>query len=256
MRPRFLLLFVFSLLVFAVVNMPVQQLFRFVAPPPGLVIEGLDGRIHGGRLRRLEYQGLGFDEVSYRLRPQCLLWLAVCYRLTSASGDLNLRLSWSPISGLRIEQGRVRQPMARLRPLMGSLLIQPTGALELQIDRLVLNRGRLGELEGHVIWRQAGIEGEKLVLGDFRADARRGEEGLELQFADLPGALLGVEGSLRLGTEDYRLELDLQARPGLSESARNALELLARKNGLNRYQVRNQGRLPKPLTLLAAPPVG
>ena len=252
MRGRLLLVFLLSLLLFLMVNMPVVQLFRFSAPPPDVGIEGLEGSLLAGRVRRLTLRGLAFEDVEYRLRPLCLLRLALCYRLESDAGDLLLQLSASPWSGIGIEDSRVTLPLPQLTALAPTLLVRPTGELELVVDQAGLDQGRLTGLKATAYWREAGIEGEKLKLGDFRADAERSDQGLDVRFSDLPGSLVGVDGSLRLGERDYRLDLKLEARPGLADSVRSALELLARKNGLNRYRVQQQGQLPRPLPLLAA----
>jgi hypothetical protein len=124
--------------------------------------------------------------------------------------------------------------------------------LQLDVEALQLDGlGRLGELQAVLFWRNAGIEGESVELGDFRADVERQPKGLRIRLSDLPGAHLGVSGDLILEADAYRLDLQLQARPGLGESAVNALQLLARKNGPSRYRIQRQGRLPRPLPWLA-----
>ncbi len=251
MRARLVVVFVLSLLPFLAINMPVQQLFRFIQPPPQLLLSGIEGSLLGGRIRQIEYRGLAFENLSYRLLPGCLFRLALCYRLEDADGDLHLRVSVSPFSGVGLENSRLTLTMRQLGAMTSALLVKPTGELELQLDDAVLARDGLGDLQGVIYWKQAGIEGENLSLGDFRADIARTEQGVELRFADMPGARIGVAGSLQLDARRYRLDLKLEARPELAESARNALELLARKTGLNRYRIQRQGVLPQPLPLLA-----
>ncbi len=247
---RLIPVFLLSLLLFLTLNMPAQQLFRFITPPPDLLVQGLEGRVYEGRLRRLEYRGMAFNDLEYRLQPGCFLWLQVCYRLRDKAGLLDLTLGWLPLQGVMLDDARLRLPVSQLQPLMKSLLIQPTGEVEVDIRRLRLVDRRLTELDASAYWRKAGIKGEELVLGDFRAVFTRTEEGVGVQFNDLPGALVGVKGSLQLTNQDYRLDLELEARPGLSEPARNALELVARQKGLNRFSIQNQGSLRNSLFLM------
>jgi len=255
MRGRLLLVFLLSLPLFLLLNMPVQQLYRVVTPPPGATIAGLEGTLLSGRIGRLGYRGVEFRDLGYRLEPSCLLRLAVCYRVDDEDGDLSVGFGFSPIGGLEIEDSRISLALERLKPLMQSMLVQPLGILEVDLQSLRLNPDRyLDALQGQIFWREAGLEGEAQRLGDFQADLERGKEGIRVRFSDLPGALVGVDGELLLGALDYRLDLKLQARDGLGESARNALGLLGRKTGLNRYRVQRQGRLPEPLSILEAGP--
>jgi hypothetical protein len=251
MRGRLLLVFMLSLPLFLLLNMPVQQLHRVVTPPSGVTVVGLEGTLLSGRVDRLGYRGVDFRDLDYRLKPSCLLRLAVCYRVEDGDGDLSVVFGFSPIGGLEIEDSRLSLALERLRPLMSSLLVQPLGILEVTLETLQLSRDRrLVALDGQIFWREAGLEGEPQRLGDFEAVLERSEPGVRIRFSDLPGALVGVDGELRLGALDYRLDLKLQARDGLGESARNALGLLGRKTGLNRYRVQRQGRLPAPLPFL------
>ncbi len=252
MRLRLLLVFVLSLLLFLLVNMPVRQLFRAVELPPDILVEGLEGTLLAGRIQRLGYRGVTLERLSYRLQPLCLLRLSLCYRLTDGDDDLLLNIAVSPWSGLELGDSRARLPLSQIHPLVPGLLVKPTGELDLEISHATFDGRRLSALEGTAYWRRAGIEGEDLVLGDFRADAERNEQGLQIRLADMPGALLGVEGELTLGERDYRVDLQLEARAGLGESLRSSLELLAQKNGLNRYRIRRQGGLPRTLPFLSA----
>jgi len=248
---RLILILLLSTAVFLLVNMPVRQLLRWIELPPGLTVSGLEGRVVSGQVDRLGYRGVEFEGLHYSLRALCLLKLAICYRLEDGNGDLRLNANYSFWSGLTLEDALLRLPVERLRPWMQSLLVKPKGSLELQIQTLQLgNPLQLEALRGRLYWRKAGIEGESLVLGDFRADVQREEEGLRLILRDEPGALLGVQGEVLLDAEEYRVDVKLEARAGLGESARNALELMARRDGLNRYRIQRQGRLPRPIPWL------
>jgi len=249
-RVRLLVAFVVSLLLFLLVNLPIRQVYRLIQPPAGVVIEGLEGRLYSGRIQRLAYRNLEFQDLRYRLEPSCLLRLEVCYRIEDEAGDLSLRALYSPWQGVGVDAARLSLPLERLRPLMPSLLVRPTGLLELDARRIRLYGKRLSEVDATAYWREAGIEGEPQKLGDFKADIEGGGKELRMRFADLPGASVGVEGELQLTATDYRLDMELEARPELGKPARNALELLAPRSGLNRYRVKRTGRLPQPLTLL------
>ena len=248
---RLILVLLLSTVVFSLLNMPLRQVLRVVELPPGLVVSGLQGTLRSGQVEQLGYRGVAFEELRYALRPTCLLWFKLCYRLEDGNGDLRLNPGYSPWAGFTLEDTRLRLPVERLRPWLGKLLVQPKGELDLQLQMLELgNNRRLETLQAVLFWRKAGIEGESVVLGDFRADIEQEGPEIRLQLGDEPGALLGVEGEIRLGAEDFRVDVKLEARPGLGESARNALELMARRDGLNRYRIQRQGRLPQPIPWL------
>jgi len=251
MRGRLLLVFLLSLSLFLLLNMPARQLFRVLTLPPGVAIGGLEGSLLSGRIARLGYRGVEFRDLTYRFAPSCLLRLAVCYRVANDAGDVSLELGLSPLSGMTIENSRLLLPLEQLGPLMQSLLVRPLGKLDAQIETAQVTRDRrLTALSAQVAWREAGLEGEPRRLGDFLAVLERSEQGIRVRLADQPGALVGVQGALHLGVQEYRIDLELHPRDGLGESARNALGLLGRKTGLNRYRVQRQGRLPAPLDML------
>ncbi len=251
---RLLLLLLLSSALFLLINMPLRQLLRVVQPPPGLTVSGLQGTLWSGRVDRLGYRDFDLVELRYSLRPLCLLWLELCYRIEDASGDLLLNPGYSPWAGLSLGDSHLLVPVERLRPWMNALLVKPKGELEIRLQSLQLtHQRRLEALQGRLYWRKAGIEGESVELGDFHAAVELDGQDIRLQLGDEPGALLGLQGEIRLGAEDYSLDVQLEARTGLGESLRNALELLARKDGLNHYRIQRQGRLPRPIPWLSAP---
>ena len=248
---RLILLLLLSTTLFLLINMPLRQLLRVIEPPPGLSFSGLQGTLRSGRVEQLGYRGFELGDLGYSLRPLCLLKLTICYHIEDANGDLQLNLGYSPWTGLSLEESRLLVPVERLRPWMGALLVQPKGGLEIRLQSLRLNNNRrLEALQARLYWRKAGIEGESVELGDFRAEIELDGKDILMLLGDEPGALLGLQGEVRLRAEDYRLDIQLEARTGLAESLRNALELLARKDGLNHYRIQRQGRMPRPIPWL------
>lgn len=239
------LVFLLSLLAGVVWHMPVTQLFRWVTPPPEIRLNGVEGNLFRGRITRVAFDQYAVDDLVYRFQPGCLLRLAVCYRLTSAPSEADVNLVFHPFSrSLQVVDSRVVLDASIVAQAPG-LLVKPSGRFRVELATLEVNaQGRIEQLAGDVVWLDAGVVGEDQILGDYRATVTTAEQALRIELTDA-AALLGVDGAANLEfTGAYRLDLELTTQPELDPGLVSMLDTLTRKTGLNRYQVRQQGRLP------------
>ncbi len=235
--------FFIALLLSLLVNMPARQLLRVVKLPPRLHIAGLSGSITKARIERLTYRQFSLRQLQLRWQPGCLFQLAICYRASSSDQRLLANVRLQPITGVvSLQHSRIGLSATLLHDV-STLLIKPRGRFDIVVDQLDAHQGKLKQVAGHIVWHQAGIEGEDQSLGDYQAQFTSAEDGLHITLADQQG-LIKLHGELLLSWNgEYRADATLAARPGLKPSIKNALGLMTRKTGLNRYQIHRKGRL-------------
>ena len=235
--------FFIALLLSLLVNVPARQLLRVVKLPPQLHIAGLSGSITQARIEQLNYRQFSLRQLQMRWQPLCLFQLAICYRATTSDQQLLANVQYQPLTGVvSLQHSRIELP-GELLQNASSLLVKPKGRFDIEIDQLDSHQGKLMQVAGRIIWRDAGIEGEDQSLGDYQAQFISADDGLHITLADQQG-LIKLKGDMLLSWNgEYRADATFEARPGLKPSIKNALDLMARKTGLNRYEIHQKGRL-------------
>ena len=125
-----------------------------------------------------------------------------------------------------------------------ALLVKPTGNVELIIDQMTINQNQVSLESGAVIWKNAGVEGEPVDLGEYRLDAVLADQAYNFTISD-NDALLKIDGRGQLmANGQYTVDVNIESEPGLQDSIKAALEFVARKRGLNQYSVSQSGTIP------------
>ncbi len=200
-------------------------------------------------------------DINYEADLSCLLTLHVCYQIKYQNGKANT--SFNPLTNNTvIEQLDVEYSMAELSPLMTQLLVKPTGELSLKftqinikhlinnsdINKSNVNQIKIGNIDGLAIWRNAGIEGEDINLGDYQLGVAREDNSYRFKLTDRK-AILDIDGTgLLKPNGEYLVDIKIQADSGLNSNIKSMLTLVAKKKGLNEYAIHRQGLLPPHLT--------
>ena len=121
------------------------------------------------------------------------------------------------------------------------MFFKPSGSLYLSSQKLIFVQGKLADIDALVVWKEAGIAGEDINLGDYQLNVTKGVGQYQVNLADKE-AVLNVEGEGALKADgSYSLSINIKSSSGLQARIKNALELIARKKRLNQYQVRWSG---------------
>lgn len=236
----FLLAFLFGLLV----EMPVTQLFRVINQPAQVQLQGLQGTVFIGKIDRLQVQSYPLSQIQYSLSPTCFFKLALCYQVLSDEEGLDLKLQYSLLGrGISLKDSNIELP-ASFFDTIPNLPVKPAGQFAINIENLQLDSDlRLEDFLGHVVWSNAGVQGEDQVIGDYRADIKPSDDGIDVALSD-QDSLLGLKGNIKLNWQGgYDADLELLKRNGLNPSIINIMDMLAKKSGLNQYRIKQKGRL-------------
>ena len=237
------LFFVLCLLVFLLINLPVTLILGQITLPNNIKVNGVKGQITSGTVSTIYVNQFPIHNVNYSADLSCLLALNICYQIDYLNGTGSI--SFNPLANeITIEQIDVDYTMAELWPLMGQLLVKPTGELKLMVNQISFKQNKINNFDGVAIWNNAGVAGEDINLGAYQFGIVREDESYRLELTD-KNAVLGIDGKGRLKSNgQYLLDIKIVAKSDLDSSIKSMLELAARKKGLNEYAVHRQGQIP------------
>ena len=234
------LFFVFFLIIALVINAPVGHLVARVKIPEGVKISPLQGTLLEGRADTLVVNQLIIQDLEYRFKISCLVSASLCYKVNFADGSALIQ--YSPIKGsIKVSQLDAELSMSSLAGLSNQLLVKPTGSLNLSSDKLIFMQGKLVDIDATVVWRNAGIAGDDINLGDYQLDIKRDTGQYQINLIDKQ-AVLQVEGGGELKPDGgYSLNINISAKSGLEARVKSALEFVASKKGLRQYNIQRSG---------------
>ena len=236
-------LFTGSLVIALVLNMPLVHVLANVELPKEIRLSNFNGTVLNGQIDVVEINQLQATGVRYQNVPNCLLSLQWCYRVRLDQGEAQISLNALNQSVIFSDSSLI-YPLAELVALFPRLLVNPTGEVEVNIDQLLFSEQKLKLVSGSLTWKNAGVEGETIDLGDYQLDATFSNGSYLLAIRD-NNALLKVDGKGQLKSNgQYNLNVNIQGEPGLKDSIKTALEFIARKRGLNEYSVLYSGKAP------------
>ena len=240
------LFFVFFLIIALLINTPVGHLMGRVKFPEGVKISPIQGTLFEGQVDTLVVNQLIVQELEYRFKISCLVTASLCYRINFTDGSALIQ--YSPIKGsIKVSQLDVELSMSSLAGLSNQLLVKPTGSLNLSSDKLIFIQGKLVDIDAIAIWKNAGIEGDDINLGDYQLNLKKDAEQFQVNLVD-NDAVLDVEGEGELKSDGrYSLDININANSGLEARIKTALEFVASKKGLRQYNIHRSGATDKRL---------
>ena len=240
------LFFAFCLLFALLLNTPAGHLLAQVKVPDRVKIFQLKGSLFQGRVDTLIVNQLVIEDLEYDLDFSSLITASLCYRLNYPDGSLLVR--FAPISGsLELSRLDAGLSMSNLAGLTDQLVVKPAGNIRMISDRLIFEQGKLADIDAVLVWKNAGIAGEDINLGDYQLNITRQNQQYLISLEDNE-ALLDVAGKVELNPDGkYSLDININARSGLDANIKSVLELVASKKGLRQYSIRRSGTLDKGL---------
>ena len=239
-----ILLFLMSLLLSLAVNIPIRQVLRYVQIPDKIQLQGLNGSFIKASIDRVSYQGYELTGVDIELAPVCLLHLSVCYGIKSDDYELDALVNAGVLTqSLSLKESKVVFDES-IFDSNTQLLVKPKGEFAISIEDVTFQDEYFSNIKLTVNWVDAGIKGEKQILGNYIADVTSEESGLLINLKD-QDSLLSATGSISLnGKGEYSTKISLGSKQGLNPSIKNAIGLFAKQNGLDRYTFNKKGKLP------------
>ncbi len=242
-RVGFSLFFFLCLIVSLALNMPLVHVLSRIDLPEKLSISGLDGSILNGSVELLLIDRIAVNNFQYQFKSSCLLSIGVCYQFQFEQGRGVVKANLFDQS-LTLNKFHITYPLEDLSAYADKLLVQPTGLLDLSIESMSLKNQQINQINATALWQAAGVSGESINLGDYELILSSGNQAYQFQLRDKE-AVLTVDGKGQLKANgQYSANISIRSEPGLNRSIKSALEFVAKKQGLNQYNIRRSGNLP------------
>ncbi|MCP4488626.1 MAG: type II secretion system protein N [Gammaproteobacteria bacterium] len=234
--------FLLCLSIALLLTMPLVHPLAYLKIPHKIRLNGLDGTISSGYIDQLSIDRVLFSNINYQLDASCLLSLRICYRLDFDQGK-GLVSAALLDQNLVLSNFQVLYPLENLSTYADKFLLQPSGNLALDIASLTFDQQSLSQIDAQAVWQSAGVSGEPINLGDYELMVVSEEQAYRFELRDQK-ALLSVDGKgLLKPNGQYTLNISIESQPGLEPQIKTALEFIAKKQGLNQYQIRRTGKL-------------
>ena len=240
------LFFVFCLLIGLIINLPVGYLMAYAKIPDQVKISQLSGTLFEGQIETLIVNRVVIDDLEYEFNISCLMILELCYQINFADGKGQIR--YVPVTGsVELAQLELEIPMSNLTGMSDQLLIKPSGSLYLSSDKVKYSKGQLADIDAVLVWKNAGIAGEDIDLGDYQLSISKQNQQYLIVLSDLE-AVLKVDGNGELKSNGgYSMNINIDTKSGLDPNIKKVLELVATKKGLRQYNFRRSGTIDKML---------
>ena len=240
------LFFVFCLLITLIINTPVGYLAARIKIPEQIKISQLSGTLFGGQVDTLIVNQVVIQKLEYEFDSSCLISLNICYKLNFIDGSALVR--FAPITAsIELSQLDIEISMGNLTAMSNQLLVKPSGSLHIRSDMVMLSNRQLSDIEAMLTWKNAGIVGEDINLGDYQLSISKENQQYQIILADKE-AILKVDGKGDLRPDSrYALDISINTRAGLVPRIKQVLELVATKKGLRQFNVHRSGTSDKRL---------
>ena len=247
---KFTLFFLLCLVVALLFNLPIQQVLPHVKLPATVQLTGIDGNLLNGRAEEVRINDFPIRGIQYRYLPSCIPSLKVCYHIDYDRGQL--QVAYDVLNGdTEVSRSNIEYPVARLMAHAPTpALVNPTGRLQLEIDDMSMQQDKLIAVTGKLIWRDLGLDddGIKIDIGDYQVDFNGDANGYKFTFSDL-NAALDVSGDGSISAEGiYQVDVRIAGETGIDPQVKSILNLVAARNGVNKYRIEQNGRLPANIT--------
>ncbi len=238
------ILFLGALFISLLINTPINQLFRFIELPQDIQLQGVTGTISSGHIENLHYQGFSVSGIDFKIRSSCIINATICYQFESNDYELYINIEKRVLSSEYLLTRSTFQLDSDLFSRFSQWLIRPKGRININVEKLSFLESKLSGLNAEVDWVDAGIEGEEQVLGDYHALITTDTDKIRVQLSDSEG-LLSVQGGVDINRNgQYLVDIQLNSQPSLNPSVKSALDIMAKKTGLNQYAIKRTDTLP------------
>jgi hypothetical protein len=211
-------------------------------------VYGLEGSIWSGGASMLVLKQTPLGALEWYYRPWWLLLgrVAVHWHLVPDEGTLEGTVLFSR-DGVTLNHINGTVPLETLLPLLPRCPTEMLGQLQVSMESVVVAQGRLQQLQGSVVWKNAQLALPQPVdLGDLKLVFETvDEQGISGRFSDSGGPLV-VSGDLHLDRKgNYRVDALLKARQGAAPGLVKTIAILGNPDSKGRYRFIQTGRLQR-----------
>lgn len=247
-RPLLPLLFLLSYLLFLLASLPAAQILPRLPLPAGLQLREINGTLWQGRIGEVSWQNYRLHDLQWEVLFS-RLWLAMPALKLSlqdpdtaiATGIVGWRGAW------QLSDWQVKTSASTVQNWLAiPLPADVSGALQLNIKQLIVNRTECQILAGQLHWQQAVLQtpAGELSLGSPSAELSCQETAFDANIRQ-DSAALHSQAALQLNMQGrYKLQATLQPTAEFPANLRPALDWLGTSVQNGAIQVKHEGNWP------------
>jgi len=241
------LLALMSYLVFMVVQTPADRLYGLVKEKLPVKLYQVEGSMWQGRsaLVTVGATAQRLESLKWVLQPSALL-LGRAQALVSFKYDgRNVEATVSRgLGGLFLNDLNASLAAVTIEKFSPQLAMGLKGLFKIELDTLSLADGQLSNVEGKLIWHDAGIDLNNTTFGNFEAVLNTVDGTINGVVRDIDGPMK-VNGTLILQpTGEYVFAGTIELRDKNRNDLQQGLRFIGTPNPKGIYTIKHQGQLP------------
>ncbi len=235
-------------LVFLVTTLPAPWAYSWAQTRlGGVVLSGLSGSVWDGRAVTAQLGQTRLEKFHWQLNPWALLFGRLGADLEFAYRDEPAALSVSRGFGGRwhFSDVALRMPARALESWLRLPAAELSGVLDVQLDKLVIDQGRITTAQGVMAWNNAAVVKPVTAdLGGFTVTLDNADEGIKGVLKDQGGAVQ-ADGVLNLKPDgNYDFTGTLVSGDPRQPAIAQGVQLFGQPGGDGRVKLSIQGALP------------
>lgn len=235
---------IFTYLFFLLHALPASFLPRYILPSLSMAhainLQGVHGSIWQGQAADANLGGFSLGKLEWNVRTWGLLLGKLKLHLKYGQGENrgNAYVSLGMGGAISADDVDMQFPAEQLMPMMYGYPISITGMMRGNLKEVSLERGRVMQLRGRIVWQNAALRAPQIDLGDYLITLEPVNLGSKIVIKDQGrGAVQGEITIFVNGTGEYRMNGWLKARDAGQQSVTEALRLFGNADNSGRYWI-------------------
>lgn len=233
------LFFLFFLLISTFVTMPASFVLKYIPLDKSVSMGSVQGPWWSFTIDWFSYKEFIQVDNHIALKPSCLLAAAVCFDIDNQQAHIGLKKSLLD-KNVVIENSFLNVDFFDLNPLLKTMLVKPSGSLEIKLGLLELNQQTLILLEGDIFWHSIGVEGESFDLGSIQSKVKHKSNEINLNLSDQSNKL-DLSGHVTINKNGF-IESDVQLTmlSGFPSSLKTLVQSTMTKRGRDTFEYKSK----------------
>jgi len=235
---------IIAYLFFLVHALPASFLPRYILPSLKVAhvvnMQGVHGSIWQGQAADASIAGFSLGKLSWDVRTWGLLLGKLKLHLKYGQGNNrgNAYVSLGMGGSLSAEDVDMQFPAEQLMPLIYGFPISITGTMRGNLKEAVIERGKILQVQGRIVWLNAALRAPQIDLGDFLITLEPVNLGSKILVKDQGRGAVQAEITVFLnGDGQYRMNGWLKARDSGQQAVTEALRLFGNSDNSGRYWI-------------------
>ena len=231
--------FMFLLLLSMVITMPASFVLKQIKLDKNVTFGAIQGSWWSFNADWVSYKEFVQQKIQVTLKPECLITVAICFDIDNEQAHISLKKSLLDDVFI-VENSFFNSRFIELNPLLKTMLVKPSGSLEINIETFQFNQKVLLGLEGNVNWHSVGVEGEVFDLGSIGASIKH-QPGLISLKLDDQSDKLDLSGDVKISNKGLiNSNIQLTTLKNFPSSVKTIIQTIMKKRGNDIFEYKTK----------------